>query len=66
MIFAPEGQFTEESIQTAACRCSGTSLCHVQGNLYINDLIIIMVIFKRLSLKALSTLQKHEGVGGTG
>ena len=29
-------------------------------------LIIIMVIFKHLSLKALSTLQDHEGGGGTG
>ena len=28
--------------------------------------IIIIVIFKRLSLKALSDLQNHEGAGGTG
>ena len=28
--------------------------------------LIIMVIFKRLSLNALSTLQGHEGGGGTG
>ena len=32
---------------------------------YLRD-IIIMVIFKRLSLKVLSALQKHEGGGGTG
>ena len=30
------------------------------------NIIIIMVIFKRLSLKALSSLQHHEGEGGTG
>ena len=30
------------------------------------NIIIIMVIFKRLSLKALSALQNHEGGGGTG
>ena len=29
-------------------------------------IMVIMVIFKRLSLKALSALQDHEGGGGTG
>ena len=35
-------------------------------NLTSETIIIIMVIFKRLSLKALSALQDHEGGGGTG
>ena len=36
-VFAPEGQLAEESIQTAACRCCGTSLCDVQGTAFSND-----------------------------
>ena len=35
-------------------------------NLTLTKMIVIMVIFKRLSLKSLSALQDHEGGGGTG
>ena len=39
---------------------------HSMINSLVIIITIIMVIFKRLFLKALSALQDHEGGGGTG
>ena len=47
--------------------CGFFYACEDFGRMFDHLLIIIiMVIFKRLSLKALSTLQDHVGGGGKG
>ena len=49
--------------------CTGICLGDVQiiqNTTATSLIIIIMVIFKHLSLKALNAVQDHEGGGGTG
>ena len=75
-------ELTGEELQTLSAKIVLTyGLCAVCGNsakpeavsgnaapsiALRGDKIIIMVIFKRLSFKALSALQNHEEGGGTG